>query len=602
MLCLLLQVSGRPSAPNGLSSTLVSIDVSVPSPEPAGPSPLPSPSFANCSKGIPLHGTEPSDLYNEDWEDYRLSDCMTIHHAKLYDTCENLAEEHPSSLLARYRELDPPAPNASVAANLSLLAELVRHWPLPDGVEERIGCAIHVRAGDVIECDDHTLDELLHEETTCTEHVWATAPCSGRTYVRPLQYYTSQFEELGMAQCNNVMIVSGSQWANSSHRQGEEGEFVDYPCAGPEKSIRYLEALRDHLCHLGAPSVQLRLGQPPDDDFAILSRSKVYSGSGGGFDTLISEIRTRLNSSVDLALHPSDAPRDAHGFNTSTAWRPSAWDRRSDEAPTPAYKACLSRGNASGTPRVGWLWSFPGSGNTVTRLLVDAASGHPSGSIYHDQRLADVLSGEMLNANHKRNYQDMLFVKTHAFHYDIGTPDWPPMRQTALLYREPYAAILAQYALMKTGSHTGTLTQIDDPGDFSAAVLTLAQQWAKTLDVQLDCKKGVPERPCGSTHIVSLEELLTSPDRAKKLRSLVEFGGVTVDDERLRCAFEHAETFHRTGGLSVAEAFCGNLLSAEVLDKLAATLQDGISAWGYAPLDCDAQKVQENTVQSWALP
>ena len=510
---------------------------------------------------------------------------------------------HPSSLVAAVlRERDPLSP----VANLSLLAELVRNWPVPADVEG-VECAIHVRVGDVIECDDHTLDELLHEETTCTAHVWAEFPCQGVKYVRPLQYYTSKFEELGMKQCSNVTIVAGSQWANSSHRKGlDDNTWIDQPCEGPEKSIRYLEALRNHLCDLGAPSVQLRLGQPPDDDFAILSRSKVYVGSEGGYGSLVTEIRTRLNSSVDLALHPSVVPRDVHGFNTSTALRPSGRDHRSDEAPTPAYKACLSRGNAWGTPRVGWLWSYPGSGNTVTRLLLDAASGHPSGSLYHDGSLADVLNGEMLNANDTRNYQDMLFVKTHAFDYNIGTPDWPHMRQTALLYREPYAAMLAEYVRQTTHSHTGTLTQIDNPGNFSAAVLTLANQWAQTSIAQLDCKKGVPERPwtgrCGSTHSVSLEELLTSPDRADKLRSLVEFGGITVDYERLRCAFEHAETFHRTGGLSVAEAFCGNLLSAEVLDKLATTLQDGIGAWGYAPLGCDAHKVQEKTVRSWALP
>ena len=37
--------------------------------------------------------------------------------------------------------------------------------------------------------------------------------------------------------------------------------------------------------------------------------------------------------------------------------------------------ACRHLGRAEGQPAVAWLWSYPGSGNTMTRLLVEAASG-----------------------------------------------------------------------------------------------------------------------------------------------------------------------------------------------------------------------------------
>ena len=62
-----------------------------------------------------------------------------------------------------------------------------------------------------------------------------------------------------------------------------------------------------------------------------------------------------------------------------------------------AHNACVVHPKVAGRPRTAVLWSYPGSGNTATRLLAEAATGHLTGSPYHDHSLAHILTAEMLN-------------------------------------------------------------------------------------------------------------------------------------------------------------------------------------------------------------
>ena len=137
---------------------------------------------------------------------------------------------------------------------------------------------------------------------------------------------------------------------------------------------------------------------------------------------------------------------------------------------TPAYQACQDQGTSSGAPSLGWIWSFPGSGNTVTRLLLDAASGHMTGSVYNDTSLVGGLAGEALDAQSAHAAGELTLIKTHTFqgeHASKGTAcigcgqrpqgilpspqEWPMVKRAAALTREPYAAILAEYARQTTG-------------------------------------------------------------------------------------------------------------------------------------------------------
>jgi len=56
------------------------------------------------------------------------------------------------------------------------------------------------------------------------------------------------------------------------------------------------------------------------------------------------------------------------------------------------------------------LWSFPGSGNTWVRQMLEQATGLATGSVYNDQSLRSLFRGEMHCAH------DTLVNKAHAVH------------------------------------------------------------------------------------------------------------------------------------------------------------------------------------------
>lgn len=288
-----------------------------------------------------------------------------------------------------------------------------------------------------------------------------------------------------------------------------------------------------------------------------------------------------------------------------------------------AYLACQDQGTSTGTPSVGWLWSYPGSGNTAARLLIDAASGFTTGSVYSDGSLAEALAGEMKDATNPTVANKMTFIKTHTFGtyevlpaanpYELADPsDWPHVHQTAMIVREPYAAMLAEHVRQMTGSHTGILDRIDDYTAWEDKTQFMADHWQRTVEAQLKCTEGSPAEFCTKHNLVKLEDLLGADDRSEVLRTLVAFAGVRVDDKRLRCAFEHAETYHRHGSISVNEAFCAPSFSEAGRERLRNILDDTAKRVGYAPLDCGAtasnaaamrrEFVTSSEDASWALP
>ena len=119
----------------------------------------------------------------------------------------------------------------------------------------------------------------------------------------------------------------------------------------------------------------------------------------------------------------------------------------------------------------------------MTRLLVDAASGLATSSMYHDDSLADVLVGEMLNAANESVARRTPFVKTHTWSGGElpDAEEWPLARRAAALTREPYSAILSQFTLEATHCHTCILEGIEDWAHFQQTALRLARSWAKIV-------------------------------------------------------------------------------------------------------------------------
>ncbi|XP_046333540.1 WSCD family member GA21586-like [Haliotis rufescens] len=92
------------------------------------------------------------------------------------------------------------------------------------------------------------------------------------------------------------------------------------------------------------------------------------------------------------------------------------------------------------------LASFPGTGNTWVRHLIERMTGLATGSVHHDRSLLDVFCGE------ERADHSVVAIKTHLRYPDnTFTPD-----KVLLIIRNPYHAIVANFNRVFSGQHTGT--------------------------------------------------------------------------------------------------------------------------------------------------
>ena len=153
--------------------------------------------------------------------------------------------------------------------------------------------------------------------------------------------------------------------------------------------------------------------------------------------------------------------------------------------------------------------------------------------------------------------------------------------------------------------HTCVLERIDDWVDFQDKARRLAAFWQAVNEKQLHCVKGVAQGAnaysCASSTLVKLEDLLLADDRVDHLHALVAFAGIDASEERLRCAFAHAETYHRTGSITVQETFCSEHVSPAFRSDLAAILE-GAAQLGYSPLDCDHVQDHQKEIYSLQVP
>jgi hypothetical protein len=121
------------------------------------------------------------------------------------------------------------------------------------------------------------------------------------------------------------------------------------------------------------------------------------------------------------------------------------------------------------------LASFPGSGNTWLRFLIEQGSRIYTGSVYHDKDLNATYPGEGLED------AQLIAVKTHypcpnCWTYQKcpvcagGNPVTAPMTgpvvdadAAVFMLRSPFDALLAEFNRIKTGKHAGELS----PADFT---------------------------------------------------------------------------------------------------------------------------------------
>ncbi|KAK4314790.1 hypothetical protein Pmani_013936 [Petrolisthes manimaculis] len=175
------------------------------------------------------------------------------------------------------------------------------------------------------------------------------------------------------------------------------------------------------------------------------------------------------------------------------------------------------------------LVSFPGSGNTWVRYLLQQATGYYSGSVYKDYAL-------MKNGFPAESVSNgsVVVVKTH---------EWgPEMRKVfsraVLVVRDPYSAIQAEFN-RQSGGHIGH-AQPDkytrDGGRYwEKFVTTKALAWMNTT---LDWLKFE-----GPLHLVFYEDLLDN--LPEEMRRILEFLDQEVSESNFDCMVRHQDGIYK---------------------------------------------------------
>eukprot|EP00039_Didymoeca_costata_P013773 m.214511 g.214511 ORF g.214511 m.214511 type:complete len:826 (-) comp15869_c1_seq1:1829-4306(-) len=197
-------------------------------------------------------------------------------------------------------------------------------------------------------------------------------------------------------------------------------------------------------------------------------------------------------------------------------------------------------------PRPPILWTFPGSGNTWCRMLLEQGTGWMTGSVYQDSALKRIFRGEGLFGR-----RDLVAIKAHP-NVKFGAKrimgyfgKSPPL---ILVVRDPFKAIWAeaQRRLVKVSrkwhpSHGGThvmtlqttwLQKEENWKLWTDLALRLAEEY---VQMWTDYKTLIN---AGSKKVFVPFEALTDPSKQHTaLQRMLAFIGDNFNNSRVKCAF-----------------------------------------------------------------
>ncbi|XP_035774553.1 WSCD family member AGAP003962 [Anopheles albimanus] len=182
------------------------------------------------------------------------------------------------------------------------------------------------------------------------------------------------------------------------------------------------------------------------------------------------------------------------------------------------------------SPGLAALVSFPGSGNTWLRYLLQQATGILTGSVYKDYGL--LKSG--FPAESVAN-GSVLVVKTHEW----GPNAWAPYAKAILLIRDPERAILAEFN-RQSGGHVGFAS----PDRYRR---TKGRYWTQFVKNKLwaweQTNLSWAKNFTGEVKLVFYDDLVENVEGT--LRSILKFLNHPTDEELLACALMRKEGIYR---------------------------------------------------------
>lgn len=176
------------------------------------------------------------------------------------------------------------------------------------------------------------------------------------------------------------------------------------------------------------------------------------------------------------------------------------------------------------------LASFPGSGNTWLRYLLQQSTGILTGSIYKDYGL--LKSGFPAENVYNRS---VLVVKTHEW----GPKAMLPFNKAILLVRDPDKAILAEFN-RQSGGHVGFAS----PDRYKR---TNGRYWQQFVSNKLSGWESMnlswARNFSGSLKIVYYDDLVADVEGI--LREILSFLNYPIDEELLGCTLIRKEGIYR---------------------------------------------------------
>ncbi|XP_055706313.1 WSCD family member AGAP003962 [Phlebotomus papatasi] len=194
--------------------------------------------------------------------------------------------------------------------------------------------------------------------------------------------------------------------------------------------------------------------------------------------------------------------------------------------PLPDVKSIFEMHNS----KIVALASFPGSGNTWLRYLLQQATGILTGSVYKDYGL--MKSG--FPAENVKN-SSVLVIKTH----ERGPKVWSSFNRAILLVRDPLRAILAEFN-RQSGGHVGFAS----PDRYKR---TKGRYWEQFVQKQLTAWElmnvGWAKNFTGPLKVVFYDDLVG--DVEGTLRDVLHFLNWPIDENLFSCAMSRKEGIYQ---------------------------------------------------------
>jgi hypothetical protein len=194
-------------------------------------------------------------------------------------------------------------------------------------------------------------------------------------------------------------------------------------------------------------------------------------------------------------------------------------------------------------------YTYPGSGNTWGRLLIEYASGIYSGSIYSDRTLIEELPGEFTCDKtvsvikvhpHTHMAQRLLFGGFHSDHMKCKRGGLTKFDKAILLVRDPFDSIWSEYQRRITQSHVkGIPMSYFDWTRWQANAANMANTYYRMWHEHYTLiEKSL--RPQDVLYL-KYEDLKNKDTRVNTLHRVAKFLGVEASAEQLYCSFILAE-------------------------------------------------------------